>query len=86
MGHGCVGYETCIIIDPTLITEILSQGDARVDGRLTRCHGHVGCVGHEAGALHDTHLLAVEGHRQLGEIRQYFSHFITTLTLGCYMV
>mmetsp|Transcript_28787 Transcript_28787/g.42781 ORF Transcript_28787/g.42781 Transcript_28787/m.42781 type:complete len:268 (+) Transcript_28787:614-1417(+) len=70
----------------TLITEVLCKGDTSVNRGLTSSHGHVGCVGHKSGTLHDTNLLRLSGdliinkHRKLGEITQHFSHLISTLT------
>ena len=53
------------------VPEVLGQGDARVDGRLSRGHGHVGGVGYQRGTLHDALLLAVHLHLQLGEVAEY---------------
>jgi hypothetical protein len=33
----------------------------------------------QTGAFHDTHGLAVEGHRQLGELCKYLRHLVTAL-------
>mmetsp|Transcript_3936 Transcript_3936/g.5851 ORF Transcript_3936/g.5851 Transcript_3936/m.5851 type:complete len:395 (-) Transcript_3936:237-1421(-) len=62
-----------------LVPEVLCEGDPGVNGGLTGGHGHVGGVGHQRGAVHDTHLLAIHGRRQLGEITQHLSHLVSAL-------
>ena len=59
------------------VSEVLAQSDAGVDGGLAGGHGHVTGVGHQARALHDGLHLAVDFHRQFGEVAQHFGHFVT---------
>lgn len=40
-----------------LVSEVLGEGDAGVDGGLSGSHGHVGRVGHQARTVHDAHLI-----------------------------
>ena len=58
----------------THVTEILGDGDAGVDGRLTGGHGHIGGVGDEDGTLHQG--LAGAGVHQLGELPQNVGHLV----------
>mmetsp|Transcript_16908 Transcript_16908/g.42446 ORF Transcript_16908/g.42446 Transcript_16908/m.42446 type:complete len:669 (+) Transcript_16908:112-2118(+) len=62
------------------VAEVLGERDAGVDGRLARCDGHVGGVGHQRGALHDALLAAVrQRHRERGELVQHLRHLIAAL-------
>mmetsp|Transcript_17287 Transcript_17287/g.25184 ORF Transcript_17287/g.25184 Transcript_17287/m.25184 type:complete len:273 (+) Transcript_17287:1957-2775(+) len=69
-----------------LITEVLGKGDTGVNGSLTGSYRHVGGVGHQSGALHDSHLALLLGdrigksHGKLGEITKYLRHLVTALT------
>src|SRR5690606_5208606 len=62
------------------VAEVLGQGDTRVDGRLTSGHRHVGGVGHERSALHDTNLLSVDVHGELWELGKHLRHLVSSLT------
>ena len=56
------------------VAEILRDGDAGVDGRLTRSHRHIGGVGDEHGALHER--LAVARVGQLRELHENVGHLV----------
>ena len=59
------------------VAEVLSDGDAGVDGGLAGGHRHVGGVGDQHGALHQR--LAVAGVLQLGELHQNVGHLVAAL-------
>mmetsp|Transcript_40100 Transcript_40100/g.123888 ORF Transcript_40100/g.123888 Transcript_40100/m.123888 type:complete len:654 (-) Transcript_40100:17-1978(-) len=61
------------------ITVVLGEGDAGVDGRLTRGDGHVGRVRDEARALHDRLLAAVDDGGELGEVHEHLGHLVAAL-------
>ena len=56
------------------VAEVFGDGDAGVDGRLTRRHGHIGGVGDEHGALHQR--LAVARVGQLRELHENVGHLV----------
>jgi hypothetical protein len=62
------------------LAEILSHRNSRVNGSFSGCDGHVGSVGNKRGSLHDGLLAAIDLDGELGEILQYFSHLVTSLT------
>mmetsp|Transcript_12503 Transcript_12503/g.31473 ORF Transcript_12503/g.31473 Transcript_12503/m.31473 type:complete len:456 (+) Transcript_12503:618-1985(+) len=68
-----------------LITEVFSKGNTGVNGGLTGGHRHVGCIGNQSGTLHDTDFTLRSigirnSHGKFREIRQNFSHLVTTFT------
>ena len=67
--------QNCHVI--THVAEVLGDGDAGVDGRLTGGHGHIGGVCNQDGALHQR--LAVAGVFEFGELHQNVGHLIAAL-------
>ena len=63
-----------------LVTEVLSKCDTGVNGSLSGSHRHVRGVGDEASTLHNIVHAAIDLGLKLGEVIEYLSHLITTLT------
>mmetsp|Transcript_19693 Transcript_19693/g.41311 ORF Transcript_19693/g.41311 Transcript_19693/m.41311 type:complete len:205 (-) Transcript_19693:744-1358(-) len=61
------------------VAEVFGEGDARVDGRLSGRHRHVGRVGDEGCALHDAVRLPVLLHLEMGKLHKNLSHLISAL-------
>ena len=59
------------------VAEIFCDRDARIDGRLTRRHGHIGGVGDEHGALHQR--LARLGILEFGKFVENVRHLVAAL-------
>ena len=59
------------------VAEIFCNGDARIDGRLARRHGHIGGVGDEHGALHQR--FARLGVFEFGEFVEDVRHLVAAL-------
>ncbi|KAI3492707.1 hypothetical protein L1887_42625 [Cichorium endivia] len=75
--RGRVGHHGHVV---ALVTEVFGERDTRVDRRLSRSHGHVGCVGHQRSTLHDRELFAVPHERKLGELGEHFGHLVSPLS------
>ena len=75
--RGGIGHHGDVL---ALITEVLSEGDTSVDGGLTSGDGHVGGVGDEAGTLHNVVHGTVDVDLEGGEVIEYLSHLVATLT------